>query len=119
NEITDAIRWIAFEVEMRHLTAKGITERTIAKHLYVPELPDVDLFIRSSGEQRLSNFMLWQSPYAEFVFDETLWPDFTRRDLWKAIQEYHARDRRFGSATDVADPPVDHGGSTESSETIV
>lgn len=119
NEITDAIRRIAFEVEMGHLTAKGITERTIAKHLYVPELPDVDLFIRSSGEQRLSNFMLWQSPYAEFVFDETLWPDFTRRDLWKAIQEYHARDRRFGSATDVADPPVDHGGSTESSETIV
>lgn len=100
NEITDAVRSIAKEVEAGRLSAKGISERTIAKHLYVPELPDVDLFVRSSGEQRMSNFLLWQSPYAEFVFDDTLWPDFTRRDLWQAITEYHDRDRRFGGALD-------------------
>lgn len=119
NEITDAVRRIAFEVEMGRLTAQGITERTIVKHLYVPELPDVDLFVRSSGEQRLSNFLLWQSPYAEFVFDDTLWPDFTRKELWRAIQEFHARDRRFGAAVDSSREPVDGNIAPDESETIV
>lgn len=100
NELTDAVRAIALEVEMGRLTPQGITERTIARHLYVPELPDVDLFLRSSGEQRTSNFMLWQSAYAEMVFLDTLWPDFTRNDLWRAIQIYQERDRRFGGAAD-------------------
>ncbi|MBP1325295.1 undecaprenyl diphosphate synthase [Leucobacter exalbidus] len=101
NEITDVVRAIASEVESGRLTAQGITERTIQRHLYVPELPDVDLFLRSSGEQRTSNFMLWQSAYAEMVFLDTLWPDFDRAELWRAIQIYHDRDRRFGGAEDA------------------
>jgi undecaprenyl diphosphate synthase len=63
-------------------------------------MPDVDLFIRSSGEQRTSNFLLWESAYAEYVFLDTLWPDFSRQDLWHAIDLYLGRDRRFGGAVD-------------------
>ena len=66
-------------------------------------MPDVDLFVRSSGEQRTSNFLLWQSAYAEMVFLDTLWPDFDRRDLWRAIEIYAARDRRYGGAVDAVD----------------
>lgn len=65
-------------------------------------MPDVDLFVRSSGEQRTSNFLLWQSAYAEMVFLDTLWPDFDRRHLWAAIEQYAARDRRYGGAVDQA-----------------
>lgn len=101
NELTDAVRGIAKEVAAGRLSPKGITERTIARHLYVPELPEVDLFLRSSGEQRTSNFLLWQSAYAEMVFLDTLWPDFTRAELWRAIQVYQERDRRFGGAIDL------------------
>ncbi|UOQ58532.1 isoprenyl transferase [Leucobacter allii] len=101
NELTDAVREIAAEVRAGRLSPNGITERTIGRHLYVPELPDVDLFLRSSGEQRTSNFMLWQSAYAEMVFLDTLWPDFSRRELWRAIGVFHDRDRRFGGAVDV------------------
>ena len=101
NELTDAMRAIAFEVEKGRLSPQGITERTIARHLYVPELPDVDLFLRSSGEQRTSNFMLWQSAYAEMVFLDTLWPDFDRQLLWQAIEIYQDRERRFGGAVDA------------------
>jgi undecaprenyl diphosphate synthase len=79
----------------------AISEKTIQRHLYVPDLPDVDLFVRSSGEQRTSNFMLWQSAYAEMVFLDTLWPDFSRTDLWQAIETYAARNRRFGGAVDA------------------
>lgn len=100
NELTDAVKRIAAEVESGKLTAKGINERTIQRHLYVSELPDVDLFIRSSGEQRLSNFLVWQSAYAEMVFLDTLWPDFRRQHLWQAIEQYVDRDRRFGGAVD-------------------
>ncbi|MBK0418038.1 isoprenyl transferase [Leucobacter sp. CSA1] len=100
-EIRDAMRRIAEEVEVGRLSPGGITERTIQKHLYVPELPDVDLFLRSSGEQRISNFMLWQSAYAEMVFLDTLWPDFGRRELWRAIRVYQSRDRRYGGAVDT------------------
>ncbi|KAM9862467.1 isoprenyl transferase [Leucobacter sp. BZR 635] len=99
-EIQDAMRRIAVEVAAGRLSPNGISERVIEKHLYVPELPGVDLFVRSSGEQRTSNFMLWQSAYAEMVFLDQLWPDFSRRDLWEAIQIYHDRDRRFGGAVD-------------------
>ena len=101
NELTDAMRAIAVEVQQGRLSPRGITERVIERHLYVPELPDVDLFMRSSGEQRTSNFLLWQSAYAEMVFLDTLWPDFTRVDLWRAIQIFHDRDRRFGGAVDA------------------
>src|SRR6266516_2329848 len=75
-----------------------ITEQTVARHLYHPDIPEVDLFVRSSGEQRTSNFLVWQLAYAEMVFLDTLWPDFDRRDLWRAIEIYAQRDRRYGGA---------------------
>lgn len=100
-EITDAVREIAEEVQAGRLKPGGISERTIERYLYVPELPAVDLFIRSSGEQRTSNFLLWQAAYAEMVFLDTLWPDFSRADLWSGIAEFHSRERRFGGAIDA------------------
>ena len=72
--------------------------QAIARHLDEPDMPDVDLFVRSSGEQRTSNFLLWQSAYAELVFVPTLWPDFDRRHLWWACEQYASRDRRYGGA---------------------
>ncbi|WP_022883966.1 isoprenyl transferase [Glaciibacter superstes] len=104
NEITDAVRQLAEEVAAGRLKPSGITEKSIQRHLYTPDLPDVDLFVRSSGEQRTSNFLLWQSAYAEMVFLDTLWPDFSRVDLWHAIDLYASRTRRFGGA---ADAPTD------------
>ncbi|MCU1570018.1 MAG: isoprenyl transferase [Naasia sp.] len=100
-EIADAVRGIAEDVAAGTLRPSAVTEKLLARRLYVPELPDVDLFVRSSGEQRTSNFLLWQSAYAELVFLHTLWPDFTRTDLWHAIEQYADRDRRFGGATDA------------------
>lgn len=100
-EITDAVRAIAADVAAGRLKPTGITERSIQQKLYQPDLPDVDLFVRSSGEQRTSNFMLWQSAYAEMVFLDTLWPDFTREHLWHAVELYAARNRRFGGAKDA------------------
>lgn len=102
-EIADAVRAIATEAAAGHIRPSTISEKTIQKHLYAPDLPDVDLFVRSSGEQRTSNFMLWQSAYAEMVFLDTLWPDFTREDLWRAVEIYTARNRRFGGAVDTPD----------------
>jgi undecaprenyl diphosphate synthase len=99
-EIADAVRGIAEDVAAGRLKPSGVGEKSIQKHLYAPELPDVDLFVRSSGEQRTSNFMLWQSAYAEMVFLDRLWPDFTREDLWRAIELYAVRNRRFGGAID-------------------
>jgi undecaprenyl diphosphate synthase len=101
NELTDAVRAIAEEVAAGRLKPSGIGEKTIQKHLYAPDLPDVDLFVRSSGEQRMSNFMPWQSAYAEMVFLDTLWPDFTREHIWQAISVYASRNRRFGGAVDA------------------
>jgi undecaprenyl diphosphate synthase len=103
-EIADAVSAIAEDVAAGRLKPGAITERTIQKYLDEPDLPDVDLFLRSSGEQRLSNFMLWQSAYAEFVFMDTLWPDVDRRTLWDAVEIYARRDRRYGGAVDAAAP---------------
>jgi undecaprenyl diphosphate synthase len=100
-EIVDAVNEIAAEVQKGKIKPGSITEKSIAARLYVPELPDVDLFLRSSGEMRTSNYLLWQSSYAEMMFMPQLWPDFTRETLWEAIQAYQNRDRRFGSAQDV------------------
>jgi undecaprenyl diphosphate synthase len=97
-EIADAVKDIATEVAAGKLNPNRITEQTVARHLYAPDLPEVDLFVRSSGEQRTSNFLVWQLAYAEMVFLDTLWPDFDRRDLWRAIEIYAQRDRRFGGA---------------------
>lgn len=97
-EIADAVKRIADQARRGRLSPRGIDEDTIAKYLYEPEMPDVDLFIRSSGEQRTSNFLLWQAAYAEMVFLERLWPDFDRRDLYEAVELYVNRDRRYGGA---------------------
>ena len=89
---------VAREVAAGRLNPERITESTIARHLQRPDIPDVDLFLRTSGEQRSSNFMLWQAAYAEYIFQDKLWPDYDRRDLWAACEEYASRTRRFGSA---------------------
>lgn len=100
-ELVDATRSLADDVAAGRLNPKKITEKTIQSYLYAPDLPDVDLFVRSSGEQRTSNFQLWQSAYAEMVFLDTLWPDFDRRKLWEAVDIYARRDRRYGGAVDA------------------
>ncbi len=100
-ELVDAVRRLSAEVAAGRLRPGGISERTIANFLYVPDLPDVDLFVRSSGEQRTSNFLLWQSAYAEMVFLDRLWPDFSRLDLWDAVGRFAGRERRFGAAVDA------------------
>jgi undecaprenyl diphosphate synthase len=97
-EIADAASTIAWAAVEGRIDPDRVDERTIARYLDEPELPDVDLFIRTSGEQRISNFMLWQSAYAEIVFLEALWPDVDRRHLWWAAQQYASRDRRYGGA---------------------
>lgn len=97
-EIIDAISKIAQDVANKRIRSDQITERLVTKHLYSPKMSDVDLFLRSSGEQRTSNFLPWQSVYAELVFMDVLWPDVDRRTLWKAIEIYASRERRFGNA---------------------
>ena len=97
-EIVDAARAIAKAAQAGRLDPDHLTEKTFRRFLDEPEIPDVDLFVRSSGEQRMSNFLLWQSAYAELVFLDRLWPDFDRRDLWRAIELYADRDRRYGGA---------------------
>lgn len=96
DDIVDAVRRIATEVRAGTLDPALIDRDVIAAHLSTAGLPDPDLVIRTSGEKRLSNFLLWQSAYAEFVFLDTLWPDFTELHLVEAIRQYRARDRRFG-----------------------
>jgi len=97
-EIVDAARELARAAAQGRLNPDRINEKTLAAHLYQPEIPDVDLFWRTSGEQRLSNFLLWQSAYAELAFVDKPWPDIDRRDLWGVIVAYSARERRFGAA---------------------
>jgi undecaprenyl diphosphate synthase len=84
------------------LSPEAVDERLFADRLFTADLPDPDLIIRTSGEQRLSNFLLWQSAYAELVFLDTLWPDFDRRHLWHACEIYASRDRRYGGAVPTA-----------------
>jgi undecaprenyl diphosphate synthase len=97
-EIADAAAALAADVASGRLDPKKVNEKTLAKYMYHHDMPDVDLFVRPSGEQRTSNFLLWQSAYAELVFQDVLWPDFDRRDLWRACEEYASRDRRYGGA---------------------
>jgi len=96
NEIVDAVRCISQKVLEGKLSSSRITERTIAKHLYQPDMPDPDLVIRTAGEMRLSNFLLWESSYSELYVTETFWPDFRIPQLYKALDTYAKRDRRFG-----------------------
>jgi len=97
-EIVAATRAIAAEVAAGNLAVAAIDEDLIAGHLFTADLPDPDLLIRTSGEQRISNFLLWQCAYAELVFTKTLWPDFGRSDLEDAIAEYCGRERRYGAS---------------------
>jgi len=104
-ELADAARSIALEVAAGRQDPAKVDQKVFARHLYVPELADADLVWRTSGEQRLSNFMLWQAAYAEMVFTDVLWPDVDRLALWRAIEIYASRDRRYGGAlTDPGTP---------------
>ena len=95
-EITEACRKIAEEAVKGKLDPAQITEKTISDHLYTGGLPDPDLLIRTSGEMRISNFLLWQISYAELYVTATCWPEFTREEFFKALMEYQKRERRFG-----------------------
>jgi undecaprenyl diphosphate synthase len=97
-ELADAARELARLAAQGRIKPDKIDERALAARLYVPELPDVDMVLRTSGEQRFSNFMLWQAAYAEMVFMDVLWPDVDRRTLFEAIDIYARRDRRYGTA---------------------
>ena len=97
-EMLDAAVAIAKDALKKKVKPDSLTEKSISKYLYAPPMRDVDLFLRSSGEQRTSNFLMWQSAYAEMVFLDVLWPDADRRTLWKAIEIYAERERRFGKA---------------------
>jgi undecaprenyl diphosphate synthase len=96
-EIVDATREIGRLVKAGKLDPDKIDERTIERHLYAPDMPDPDLLIRTSGEFRISNYLLWQLAYSELVFTDVLWPDFRRENLYEAIAEFQKRDRRFGA----------------------
>lgn len=98
-ELVDATRAIAEKVVRGELTPDDITDQTIAGHLYAPDVPDPDLMVRTSGEMRLSNFLLWQLSYAELYVTDVLWPDFRESDLHRAIDEYARRHRRFGDVS--------------------
>ena len=97
SEIVDAVRAIAAKVRAGEIDPSQIDEAAIAAYLYLPDVPDPDLMIRTSGEVRLSNFLLWELSYAEFYFTETLWPDFREPDFAKALEEYARRRRRYGA----------------------
>jgi len=97
-EIVAAVRAIAQRVQSGSLAAAAIDEDCFTRYLFTAGLPDPDLLIRTSGEQRISNFLLWQSAYSEFFFTKTLWPDFSKHDLEEAIDEFCGRDRRYGAS---------------------
>ena len=96
-EIVDAVRVIAAKAKAGEIDPAQIDEALLARHLYLPDVPDPDLMIRTSGELRLSNFLLWELSYAEFYFVDTLWPDFREADFAQALAEYSRRRRRFGA----------------------
>ena len=97
DEVTRAAKRLAYEIEMGRLTHKDVDAETLARFLDTHVLPDPDLVIRTSGEARISNFLLWQSAYAEYEFIDTLWPDFTAAEFGRIVRAYAARDRRFGA----------------------
>ncbi len=99
-EITKTIKEISLKVKNNLISPDEIDETVIKNHLYTQNLPDVDLLIRTSGEQRISNFLLWQIAYAELYFTETLWPDYTKAHLFEAIINYQNRERRFGKTSE-------------------
>ncbi len=100
DEIVKTVREIADKVKNNIISLESIDDSIINEHLYTQNLPDVDLLIRTSGEQRISNFLLWQIAYAELYFTNVLWPDFKKEDLYKAIINYQNRERRFGKTSE-------------------
>ena len=109
-EIQRAIKEISYKVKNNIISVENVDENIINKHLYTQNLPDVDLLIRTSGEVRISNFLLWQIAYAELYFTDVLWPDFSLQDLSTAIKDYYGRNRRFGG---------DNVGEVDAAETII
>jgi len=99
-ELISAVKEISDKVKNNIISSESIDESVINKHLYTQNLPDVDLLIRTSGEQRISNFLLWQIAYAELYFTDILWPDFTKQHLYDAIIDYQKRERRFGKTSE-------------------
>jgi undecaprenyl diphosphate synthase len=99
-EITEAIKQIALKVESGQIAAREVNEKILESHLSTAGLPEPELLIRTSGEHRISNFLLWQCAYAEFYFTEVLWPDFNKEELYKAIISYQQRERRFGKISE-------------------
>lgn len=99
-EIVDAVKEIAAKAAAGEIAPEDIDVDTIAGHLYIPEMPDPDVVIRTSGEQRTSNYLLWEAAYSEYVFTPVLWPDFDRQELARCVAEFQNRDRRFGAAVD-------------------
>ena len=99
-EILDAIQQIAGEVSAGKLSLEGITEELVSEHLYTRRVPDPDLLIRTSGELRVSNFLLWQICYTEIYVTKKMWPDFSKRELMRSIEDYRKRSRRFGGVDD-------------------
>ena len=104
-EIVNTIKNISKKVVNNQLQIEEINEKVINNHLYTFNLPDVDLMIRTSGEQRISNFLLWQMAYAELYFTDVLWPDFRKSDFFDAIIEYQNRERRFGKTSEQIETP--------------
>lgn len=100
NELIEAVKVISDKVKNNIISSDAIDESVINKHLYTHNLPDVDLLIRTSGEQRISNFLLWQIAYAELYFCEVLWPDFSNEHLLEALQAYQNRERRYGKTSE-------------------
>jgi undecaprenyl diphosphate synthase len=99
-EITKVAKVLAAKVKAGEIEPADIDEELFANHLYTSDIPDPDILIRTSGEQRISNFLLWQLAYAEFIFLDTLWPDFSQQDFDDAIELYHGRERRYGATGD-------------------
>jgi undecaprenyl diphosphate synthase len=99
-ELTAAVKAIAFKVKNSIISPEKVDQSTIIEHLYTQNLPAVDLLIRTSGEERISNFLLWHIAYAELYFTRTLWPDFKKEDLQKALVDYTKRERRFGKTSE-------------------
>lgn len=106
-ELVDATRAIAEQVAAGRLKPSAIDERTIVRNLYAPDMPDPDVLVRTSGEYRISNYLLWELAYSELVFTDVLWPDFRREDLFDAIREYQGRNRRFGAIESDGSPGDD------------
>lgn len=99
-EITEAVKSIATKVQTGEIQPQEIDEKTISQHLYTVSIPDPDLLIRTSGELRVSNFLLWQLAYTEIYVTDVFWPDFRRLEFFKAIRAYQKRERRFGLVSD-------------------